>query len=179
MRGGCTIARSRPTAARRRAAPRTAAAAAVSAFLAWIGSPCLRHCVHGAPIGGGGGGGGSTQGQLLSAGGWLRRLPSDGHIPSEGTPPVPRSSSSSAIGSQWVQTPRHGDPIDYSSSSSVSPRARTARRSYDGDGGDHSHSINGSMNSRQLLIRPGDSEGAGAEVAHAGAAVRRRLAYQY
>jgi sRNA-binding protein len=28
----------------------------VSAFLAWIGSPCLRHCVHGASIGGGGGG---------------------------------------------------------------------------------------------------------------------------
>jgi hypothetical protein len=25
--------------------------AAVSAFLAWIGSPCLRHCVHGASIG--------------------------------------------------------------------------------------------------------------------------------
>jgi hypothetical protein len=31
-----------------------AAAAAVSPFLAWIGSPCLRHCVHGASIGGGG-----------------------------------------------------------------------------------------------------------------------------
>jgi hypothetical protein len=31
-----------------------AAAAAVSAFLAWIGSPCLRPCVHGASIGGGG-----------------------------------------------------------------------------------------------------------------------------
>jgi hypothetical protein len=31
---------------------------AVSPFLAWIGSPCLRHCVHGASIGGGGGGGG-------------------------------------------------------------------------------------------------------------------------
>jgi hypothetical protein len=30
-----------------------AAAAAVSAFLAWIRSPCLRHCVHGASIGGG------------------------------------------------------------------------------------------------------------------------------
>jgi hypothetical protein len=28
----------------------------VSAFLAWIRSPCLRHCVHGASIGGGGGG---------------------------------------------------------------------------------------------------------------------------
>jgi hypothetical protein len=27
--------------------------ARVSHFLAWIGSPCLRHCVHGAPIGGG------------------------------------------------------------------------------------------------------------------------------
>jgi hypothetical protein len=25
------------------------------AFLAWIGSPCLRHCVHGAPVGGDGG----------------------------------------------------------------------------------------------------------------------------
>eukprot|EP01047_Picozoa_sp_COSAG01_P021479 COSAG01_NODE_1247_length_11073_cov_23.273465_9_plen_104_part_00 len=32
-------------------------AAAVSAFLAWVRSPCLRHCVHGAPIGGGGGAG--------------------------------------------------------------------------------------------------------------------------
>jgi hypothetical protein len=29
----------------------------VSAFLAWIRSPCLRHCVHGAPISTGGGGG--------------------------------------------------------------------------------------------------------------------------
>eukprot|EP01047_Picozoa_sp_COSAG01_P068623 COSAG01_NODE_9959_length_2292_cov_1.939352_1_plen_192_part_00 len=28
-------------------------AAAVSPFVAWIGSPCLRHCVHGASIGGG------------------------------------------------------------------------------------------------------------------------------
>jgi hypothetical protein len=34
-----------------------AVAAAVSPFLAWIGSPCLRHCVHGVSIGGGGGGG--------------------------------------------------------------------------------------------------------------------------
>jgi hypothetical protein len=33
-------------------------AAAVSPFLECIGSPCLRHCVHGAPIGSGGGGGG-------------------------------------------------------------------------------------------------------------------------
>jgi hypothetical protein len=31
---------------------------AVSHFCACIGSPCLRHCVHGAPIIGGGGGGG-------------------------------------------------------------------------------------------------------------------------
>jgi hypothetical protein len=31
-----------------------AAAAAVSRFCACIGSLCLRHCVHGAPIGGGG-----------------------------------------------------------------------------------------------------------------------------
>jgi hypothetical protein len=31
-------------------------AAAVSPFLAWIGSPCLRHCLHGASIGGGDGG---------------------------------------------------------------------------------------------------------------------------
>jgi hypothetical protein len=31
------------------------AAAVVSPFLACIGSPCLRHCVHGASIGGGGG----------------------------------------------------------------------------------------------------------------------------
>jgi hypothetical protein len=31
--------------------------AAVSPFLAWIGSPCLRHCVHGASIGGEDGGG--------------------------------------------------------------------------------------------------------------------------
>jgi hypothetical protein len=30
------------------------AAAAVSPFLACIGSPCIRHCVHGASIGGGG-----------------------------------------------------------------------------------------------------------------------------
>jgi hypothetical protein len=28
-------------------------AARVSPFFAWIGSPCLRHCVHGASIGGG------------------------------------------------------------------------------------------------------------------------------
>jgi hypothetical protein len=28
-------------------------AAAVSPFVAWIGSPCLRYCVHGASIGGG------------------------------------------------------------------------------------------------------------------------------
>eukprot|EP01047_Picozoa_sp_COSAG01_P072549 COSAG01_NODE_11566_length_1902_cov_1.788131_2_plen_148_part_00 len=35
---------------------RTAGAAElVGAFLAWIRSPCLRHCVHGAPIGGWGG----------------------------------------------------------------------------------------------------------------------------
>jgi hypothetical protein len=34
-----------------------AAAAAVSHFCACIGSPCLRQCVHGAPIGGSGGGG--------------------------------------------------------------------------------------------------------------------------
>jgi hypothetical protein len=33
------------------------AAAVVSPFLASIGSPCLRSCVHGASIGGGGGGG--------------------------------------------------------------------------------------------------------------------------
>jgi hypothetical protein len=33
-----------------------AAAAAVSPILTWIVSPCLRHCVHGASIGGGGGG---------------------------------------------------------------------------------------------------------------------------
>eukprot|EP01047_Picozoa_sp_COSAG01_P082786 COSAG01_NODE_17053_length_1182_cov_1.485688_2_plen_152_part_00 len=36
-------------------------AAAVSrCFLAWIGSPCLRPCVHGASTGGGGGGGGAV-----------------------------------------------------------------------------------------------------------------------
>jgi hypothetical protein len=32
---------------------RRARAWAVSPFLAWVGSPCLRHCVHGASIGGG------------------------------------------------------------------------------------------------------------------------------
>jgi hypothetical protein len=37
-------------------------AAAVSPSLAWIGSPCLRHCVHGAPIGGLTGGGDRTGG---------------------------------------------------------------------------------------------------------------------
>jgi hypothetical protein len=35
-----------------------AAAVAVSHSCACTESPCLRHCVHGAPIGGGGGGGG-------------------------------------------------------------------------------------------------------------------------
>jgi hypothetical protein len=34
-----------------------AAAVAVSHSCACTESPCLRHCVHGAPIGGGGGGG--------------------------------------------------------------------------------------------------------------------------
>eukprot|EP01047_Picozoa_sp_COSAG01_P048020 COSAG01_NODE_4641_length_4858_cov_6.174827_2_plen_168_part_00 len=49
--------------------PQMAAAAAVSHLCACIGSPCLRQCVHGAPIGGrqppsdgGGGGGGGVQG---------------------------------------------------------------------------------------------------------------------
>jgi hypothetical protein len=38
------------------AAAWSAAAAAVSPFLkTWVGSPCLRHCLHGASIGGGGG----------------------------------------------------------------------------------------------------------------------------
>jgi SAM-dependent methyltransferase len=32
------------------------------AFLVYIGSPCLRHCVHGASIGDGGGGGGGSGG---------------------------------------------------------------------------------------------------------------------
>jgi hypothetical protein len=55
-----------------------AAAAAVSHFLAvlaWIGSSCLRHCVHGVPIGGGGGsdgggGGGKRGGRVV-----VERLP--------------------------------------------------------------------------------------------------------
>jgi hypothetical protein len=41
-RGGCS----------RRCWTAWAAAATVSPFLSWIGSPCLRHCVHGASIGG-------------------------------------------------------------------------------------------------------------------------------
>jgi hypothetical protein len=39
-----------------------AAAAAVSLSFACVGSPCLRHCVHGASIGGGGGGAGASGG---------------------------------------------------------------------------------------------------------------------
>jgi hypothetical protein len=39
----------------------SAAAARVSPFTACIGSPCLRHCVHGASIGGGKGGGGEEE----------------------------------------------------------------------------------------------------------------------
>jgi hypothetical protein len=44
-----------------------AAAAAVSPFLACIGSPWLRHCVHGASIGGGGG----ERRRMLAWPGWL------------------------------------------------------------------------------------------------------------
>jgi hypothetical protein len=43
-----------------------AAAAAVSPLLACIGSPCLRHSVHGASIGGGGGDG-DHDGRLFDA----------------------------------------------------------------------------------------------------------------
>jgi hypothetical protein len=46
-----------PESEARKQAAAEAAAAAVSHSCACIGSPCLRHCVHGAPIGGGGGGG--------------------------------------------------------------------------------------------------------------------------
>jgi hypothetical protein len=46
----------------------------VSAFLAWIGSPCLRHCVHGASIGGGGGTAG-VAGAEHAAHARRRRLP--------------------------------------------------------------------------------------------------------
>jgi hypothetical protein len=42
--------------------PAAAAAAAVSLSFACVGSPCLRHCVHGASIGGGGGGAGASGG---------------------------------------------------------------------------------------------------------------------
>jgi hypothetical protein len=37
------------------------AQAAASHLCACIGSPCLRQCVHGAPVGGGGGGSGARQ----------------------------------------------------------------------------------------------------------------------
>jgi hypothetical protein len=57
MAGGDELAAA-PGAA---AAAAASAAAAVSAFLAWIRSPCLRHCVHGASIGGGGGGGADAE----------------------------------------------------------------------------------------------------------------------
>jgi hypothetical protein len=39
-----------------------AGSSAVRHLCARIGSPCLRQCVHGAPIGGGGGGGGQLSG---------------------------------------------------------------------------------------------------------------------
>jgi hypothetical protein len=54
---------------RQQASPRSpaAAAAAVSHFCACIGSPCLRQCVHGAPIGGGRGGGGVSGGRGAGA----------------------------------------------------------------------------------------------------------------
>eukprot|EP01049_Picozoa_sp_SAG25_P007205 SAG25_NODE_574_length_6809_cov_44.177943_7_plen_580_part_01 len=56
----------RPAARRSRADGR--GAAAVSHSCACIGSPCLRHCVHGASIGGGGGGGdGLLEAQLHKA----------------------------------------------------------------------------------------------------------------
>jgi hypothetical protein len=68
-----------------------AAAAAVSAFLAWvIRSPCLRHCVHGAPIGGGGGGGGGEAhdhaGQVRGAAHRPRRLRAGAMRPGDAWP---------------------------------------------------------------------------------------------
>jgi hypothetical protein len=51
----------RPSRSRCWHTPSRARAAAVSHSCACIGSPCLRHCVHGASIGGGGGGGGATE----------------------------------------------------------------------------------------------------------------------
>jgi hypothetical protein len=55
--------RTRVATARRQCLLTGTAAAAVSHSCACIGSPCLRRCVHGAPIGGGGGGG--AEGQAL------------------------------------------------------------------------------------------------------------------
>jgi hypothetical protein len=55
--GGCSLPSAAAAVARvRRASSRAAAAAVSRCFLACNGSPCLRHCDHGASIGGGGGG---------------------------------------------------------------------------------------------------------------------------
>jgi hypothetical protein len=57
--------------------------AEVSPFLACIGSPCLRHRVHGASIGGGGGGGarGGGEGRQIRTGAAAHRAVADADDP--------------------------------------------------------------------------------------------------